>query len=228
MKKSTWLSLLIFFVVMPATLFLGLQLPGRSYYITATALIIEMLIPFFLSFEGRKVQARELVIIAIMCALAIAARAAIPIPHVKPMFAVILLAGFAFGPQTGFMVGAIGAFGSNFFAGQGPTTPWQMLAFGAGGLAAGFFAQKGWLKKNRWDLALFGFLTCVLWIGPLLDLSSLFLMTTQINKESILLIFGNGVPVNLAQGVTTAVTMLLIGVPLITKLERVKTKYGME
>ena len=227
MKRTNWITLLVFLILMPATLFLGSRLPGRSYYITATLLIAQMLVPFFLSFEGRKVQARELVIIAVLCAIAIAARAAIPIPHVKPMFAVIMLSGFAFGPQAGFMVGAIGAFGSNFFAGQGPTTPWQMLAYGAGGLLAGFLAQKGWLKKNRWELGIFGFLACVLWVGPLLDLSSLFLMTTQINWESALLIFGSGVPVNLTQGVTTLVTMLVLGVPLLDKLERIKTKYGM-
>lgn len=227
MKKSTLATLLVFFLLIPATLFLGSQLPGRSYYITSTLIIVEMLVPFFLAFEGRKVQARELVVIAVMCAIAIVSRAAIPIPHVKPMFAVIMLGGMAFGPQAGFMIGAISAFGSNFFAGQGPTTPWQMLAFGAGGLLAGFLFQKGWLKRNRWELGIFGFLASILWVGPILDLSSLFLMTTVINKESALLIFGSGVPVNLAQGATTFITMVLFGIPLLDKLDRIKTKYGM-
>lgn len=227
MKKTAIVTLLVFLLLIPITIFLGTRLPGRSYYITATLIILEMLVPFFLSFEGRKVQARELVIIAVMCAIAIAARIAIPIPHVKPMFAVIMLSGIAFGPQAGFMVGAIGAFASNFFLGQGPATPWQMLAYGAGGLLAGFLAQKGWLNKNRWELAIFGFLACVLWVGPLLDLSSLFLMTAVINWESALAIFGSGVPINLTQGVTTFVTMVLFGVPLLDKLDRVRQKYGM-
>lgn len=226
-KKTNIITLLVFLLLIPATLFFGSRLGGRSYYITATLIIIEMLVPFFLSFEGRKVQARELVIIAVMCAIAIVARVAITIPHVKPMFAVIMLSGVAFGPQTGFMVGAIGAFASNFFAGQGPTTPWQMMAYGAGGLLAGFFVQKGWLKKNRWELAFFGFFASALWVGPLLDLSSLFLMTTTINWESALTIFGSGVPVNLMQAATTFVTMLLFSVPLLDKLDRIKTKYGM-
>lgn len=226
MKKTNIITLLVFLLLIPATLLLGTRLPGRSYYITSTLIIIEMLVPFFLSFERRKLQARELVIIAVMCAIAIVARVAIPISHVKPMFAVIMLAGVAFGPQNGFMVGAIGAFASNFFLGQGPTTPWQMMAYGAGGLLAGFFAQKGWLKKNRWELAFFGFFTAALWVGPLLDVSSLFLMTTTVNLESALLIFGNGVPVNLMQAVTTFLTMVFFGVPLLDKLDRVKTKYG--
>jgi len=227
MKKNTLITLLIFFLLIPATLYLGIRMGGRSYYLSSTLIIIEMLVPFFLSFEGRKVQARELVIMAVMCAIAIVARVAIPIPHVKPMFAVIILTGVAFGPQAGFMVGAISAFASNFFAGQGPTTPWQMMAYGAGGLLAGFLVQKGWLKKNRWELAFFGFFAVALWVGPLLDLSSLFLMTTVINWESVLTIFGSGVPVNLSQAATTFVTILLLGMPLLDKLDRIKTKYGM-
>ena len=131
MKKTTLITLLIFLLLIPATLFLGSQLPGRSYYITSTAIILEMLVPFLLAFEGKKPQARELVTIAVLCALAIVARVAIPIPHIKPMFAVIMLAGIAFGPQSGFMVGAVGAFVSNFFIGHGAYTPWQMLAYGA-------------------------------------------------------------------------------------------------
>ena len=227
MKKNTLITLLIFFLLIPATLYLGLHLGGRGYYLTSTLIIIEMLVPFFLSFEGRKVQARELVLLAVMCAIAIVSRVAIPLPHIKPMFAVIMLTGVAFGPQAGFMVGAISAFASNFFAGQGPTTPWQMMAYGAGGLLAGFLAQKGWLKKNRWGLSIFGFFASVLWVGPLLDVSSLFLMTTHVSWKSALIIFSGGMPVNLMQGVTTFVTMLLLGVPLLDKLDRIKTKYGM-
>ena len=227
MKKTNIITLLIFFVLIPATLYLGTQLKGNGYYITATAIIIEMLVPFFLSFEGRKVQARELVLIAVMCAVAVVARVAIPIPHVKPMFAIILLAGVAFGPQTGFMVGAVSAFVSNFFAGQGPTTPWQMMAYGAGGLLIGFLTQRGWLKPKRWILALAGFFITFLWIGPLLDLSSLFLMTTVINWKSVITIFSSGLLINLAQAVTTFAVLALLGPAFLDKLDRIKTKYGM-
>ena len=81
-------------------------------------LILELMIPFFLAFEGRKPQARELVVIAVMSAIAVAGRVAIPIPHFKAVFAFVMLAGIAFGPETGFMVGAITAFVSNFFYGN--------------------------------------------------------------------------------------------------------------
>ena len=123
MKKSTIATLIVFLVLIPATLLLGRSLSGRSYYITSTLVIVEILVPFIMAFEGRKPQARELVVIAVMCAIAVAARAAIPLPHFKPMFAIIIISGFAYGPETGFLVGAVSAFASNFFYGQGAYTP---------------------------------------------------------------------------------------------------------
>lgn len=227
MKKSNIVTLLIFFLLIPATLFLGTKIPGRSYYITSTLMILELMVPFFMAFEGRKPQARELVVIAVMCAIAIVARTAIPIPHFKAIFAVIMLSGIAFGPEAGFMVGAISAFASNFFYGQGAYTPWQMMAYGAGGMLAGFCFAKGRLPQKPWIMALFGFFATILWVGPLLDCSHIFLMLSVINRDSILAALLSGFPVNLSQAICTVLIMLLFGRALLDKLDRVKTKYGM-
>ena len=170
MKKSHIATLLIFLLVIPATLYFGLRLTGRAYYLTSTLVIIEIIIPFLLAFESRRPQARELVVIAVLSALAVAARVAIPIPNFKAIFAIIMLSGIAFGPEAGFLVGAVSAFASNFFYGQGAYTPWQMFAYGAGGMLAGFLFAKGRLPQKRWVMAAFGFLACVLFVGPLLDL----------------------------------------------------------
>ena len=227
MKKSNIVTLILFFLLIPATLFLGTKIPGRSYYITSTLMILELMVPFFMAFEGRKPQARELVVIAVMCAIAIVARTAIPIPHFKAIFAVIMLSGIAFGPEAGFMVGAISAFASNFFYGQGAYTPWQMMAYGAGGMLAGFCFAKGRLPQKPWIMAVFGFFATILWVGPLLDCSHIFLMLSAINRDSILAALISGFPVNLSQAICTVLIMLLIGRALLDKLDRVKTKYGM-
>ena len=227
MKKSNIVTLIIFFLLIPATLFLGTKIPGRSYYITSTLMILELMVPFFMAFEGRKPQARELVVIAVMCAIAIVARTAIPIPHFKAIFAVIMLSGIAFGPEAGFMVGAISAFASNFFYGQGAYTPWQMMAYGAGGMLAGFCFSKGRLPQKPWIMALFGFFATILWVGPLLDCSHIFLMLSAINRDSVLAALISGFPVNLSQAICTVLIMLLFGRALLDKLDRVKTKYGM-
>ena len=49
MKKLSFLPLLL----IPVTIFFGMQLKGRSYYLISTLVILETMLPFFLSFEGR-------------------------------------------------------------------------------------------------------------------------------------------------------------------------------
>ena len=227
MKKSNIATLAVFFLLIPLTLFLGSQLSGRSYYITGTLIIVELMIPFFMAFEGRKPQARELVLMAVMCALAIAGRVVIPLPNFKAIFAIIMLTGIAFGPEAGFMVGAVSAFASNFFYGQGPFTPWQMFSYGAGGMLAGFCFRKNWLPRKNWVMAAFGFLTVLLWMGPLLDSSHLFLMMPRITWAAIITVLTSGLYVNVSQAISTALLLFLLGNPLLEKLERVKVKYGM-
>ena len=227
MKKSHIATLAVFLLLIPLTLFLGKQLSGRSYYITGTMIIAELMIPFFMVFEGRKPQARELVIIAVMCALAIAGRVVIPLPHFKAIFAVIILTGIAFGPEAGFMVGAISAFVSNFFYGQGPFTPWQMFAYGAGGMLAGFLFRRNWLPRKNWVMAVFGFCTVLLWMGPLLDSSHLFLMMPKITWAAIVTVLVSGFYVNVSQAICTALILFLLGNAILEKLDRVKIKYGL-
>ena len=222
MKKTTLFTLLTMLVLIPLTLFLGTKLPGRSYYVTSTLIIFEVMIPFFLAFESRKPQARELVILAVLCALAVASRVAMPIPHFKPVFGMIMIAGMAFGPQSGFLVGAMSAFASNFFASQGPWTPWQMLAYGAAGMLAGLFR----LPRKPWLLALFGFLSCISIVGVLLDCSTVFTSLTVFKWSSVLFILAQGFPINLSHGISTAITLLLFGRPMLSILDRIKRKYG--
>ena len=227
MKKSNIATLIVFLLLIPATLYLGAKLPGRSYYITGTLIVLELMIPFFMAFEGPKPQARELVVIAVMCAIAIAARVAIPLPNFKAIFAVIMLSGIAFGPEAGFVVGAISAFASNFFYSQGPYIPWQMMAYGAGGMLAGFLFAKGRLPRKPWIMALVGFLAVILWVGPLLDTSGVFLELTVITWEGAIAKYISGFFVNISNATCTALVMLFLGKPLLEKLDRIKRKYGM-
>ena len=227
MKKSNMATLIVFLVLIPLTLFFGTRLSGRGYYITGTLIILELMIPFFMAFEGRKPQTRELVVIAVMCALAIAGRVVIPIPNFKAAFAIIMLSGIAFGPEAGFMVGALTAFASNFFYGQGPFTPWQMFGYGAGGMLAGFCFRPKWLPRKNWVMAAFGFAAVLLWVGPLLDCSSIFLVLPQITWSSVMAVFVSGFYVNASQAICTALILLLLGSALLEKLDRIKLKYGM-
>lgn len=227
MKKSTVFSLLTAFVLIPATLYMGTQLSGRVYYLTSTLIILETMLPFFFAFETRKPQARELVTIAVMCALAVASRVVVMIPNFKPITAIIMITGIAFGAETGFMTGAISAFASNFFFSQGPWTPWQMMAYGMGGFAAGAIFHSRLRVRNPMVLAVFGFLTIVLFVGPLLDCCTVFTVSSSLTWKYALAVFASGFPYNLKHGLACAVTILLFSKPLLGKLDRLKTKYGM-
>lgn len=227
MKKENIATWLIFLAVVPATLILGSRMPGRWFYVTGTLMIIELLIPFFLAFEGRKPQARELAVLAVMCALAVAARVAIPVPNFKAIYAVIMIAGISFGPEAGFLVGAVAALSSNFFLSQGPYTPWQMMGYGAGGMLAGFLFQKGRLPRKPILMGIVGFLGVLLFVGPLLDTCTVFLAPITINWKNVLAIYLSGFAVNLSQGISTFTVMFLLGKPMLEKLDRIKIKYGM-
>lgn len=228
MKKSAIASALDIFLVVPATLYLSTKIPGRVYYLVSTLVVMEIMLPFFLRFESRKPQARELATLAVMAALSAVSRAAFAfLPYFKPITGIIMITGIAFGAEAGFLTGAVGVFASNFFFGQGPWTPWQMFAYGFGGFFAGliFHNRPGWQKP--WVLAPFGFFTILLLVGPMLDSCTVFTMLTKFTKEAVLLIYGQGVPVNISHGTGCGLTLLLLSKPLLQKLERLRIKYGM-
>ena len=228
MKKSHIATLAVFLLAIPATLALGMQLPGRRHYLTSTLVILEILIPFFLAFEGKRPQARELVIMAVLCALAVAARVAVPIPNFKAIYGVIMIAGIALGPESGFLVGAVAAFISHFFRGHGVWTPWQMLAYGACGMILGFLFRKNKLPRKPLLMGVVGFLVVMLFAGPLLDTCKILMMSLVTDLPGVLAMYGAGFAVNLSQGISTFIVLFLLGKPLLGKLDRIKLKYGME
>lgn len=226
MKKSKIATLLTLLLI-PLTIFFGSKLSGRSYYLTSTLILVEIMLPFFLAFEGRKPQARELVVVAVLCALAVAGRVVIPIPNFKATYAIIMLSAIALGPETGFLIGAMTALTSNFFFGQGPHTPWQMMAYGVAGLIVGFAYQQKLLKRKPMHMALFGAVLIVAIIGPILDTCTIFLLQSEITAASAAAQYLSGLPVNVSQAIATFLVIRFLGEPLLEKLDRVKVRYGM-
>ena len=73
------------------------------------------------------------------------------------MFIVVLVAGNAFGPGFGFLLGAVGMFASGLFiGGLGPWLPFQMVAAGWVGLGAGLLPTGSWRVRIP-ALAVYGF-----------------------------------------------------------------------
>ena len=228
MKKSTLVTALVMLVLIPGTLWLGSRLPGRWYYMTSTVMVFETMAPFFVLFERRRPQARELVTIAVLCALAAVSRVAFAFfPGFKPVTGIAMIAGIAFGPQAGFLTGAISALASNFFYSQGPWTPWQMMAYGMAGFLGGILFSRRAVSPHPAVMAAAGFFTILLATGPLLDCCTVFTTLTELNWEGVGLVLVRGIPANLTHSVSCAVTMLVLGRPMLEKLDRLKRKYGM-
>ena len=139
LEKRTLVAAVLVLLCIPVVIAVNiLFFEDRSYYATSLIIIALAMVPFALVFEGRKPQSRELVVIAVMVAIAVAGRAAFfMVPQFKPVVAIVIIAGAALGAQSGFAVGALSGFVSNFIFGQGPWTPWQMFAFGIIGFLSG-------------------------------------------------------------------------------------------
>ena len=205
---------------------IGLGKGSGHYYLAATIIIILSMIPFFIKFESGRVKTEELVILAVIIAMGVASRAVFAfLPGFKPMAAFIIIAGIVFGAEAGFLTGALSMFVSNFIFGQGSWTPWQMFAYGICGLLTGLLFRTGILKKNRIFLGIYGFLVVFFIVGPLLDTSSLFVLTSE--GTDILGIYLAGMPMNASQGAAVGVTLFLISKGMFEKLDRIKIKYGL-
>ncbi|MBR5571404.1 MAG: ECF transporter S component [Oscillospiraceae bacterium] len=205
------------------------ELVNGNYYLISVVLILLSIVVFFFSYEKKKPQARELVTLAVMCAIAIASRAAFAmVPFFKPMSGIIMITGMAFGPGAGFLTGVVSAFVSNFIFGQGPWTPWQMFAYGVAGALAGFLCKKKVMhEEKKLRTAIFGYLIVQVIVGPILDVCSIFTMGQSVSSSYALAIFTSGFVPNLIHGIATALTLLLLAKPMMEKLNRMKVKYGM-
>ena len=138
------LAALVMLCAVPALIALGVTVfDDRKYYLISLLIIACTLVPFAVAFERRRPMARELVVIATLVALTVAGRAAFYwAPQVKPVSALVIVAGVCLGAESGLLPGAMSAFLSNFFFGQGPWTPWQMFCWGLLGFLAGIIINK--------------------------------------------------------------------------------------
>jgi energy-coupling factor transport system substrate-specific component len=112
-------------------------------WIAASMLILGLaLVAGFAWYERAHPSARVLALVATLAALAALGRIAFaPLPNVKPTTDIVLLTGYALGGAPGFAVGAVAALASNLFFGQGPWTPWQMVAWGGVGAGGALLAR---------------------------------------------------------------------------------------
>lgn len=174
--------------------------------------------------ESGTLSARDLTLVATLAGLAAAGRVLFaPVPGVQPVTVIVAAAGVALGPRRGFAVGAVAALASNFFLGQGPHTPWQMLAWGGCGAAAGLArrALEGRLAFVAFCFAL-GFA-----YGALMDVWHWYGFLPH-NAASLVVVLGAGIAFNAAHAIGNVVIAAVAGPELRRVLERYERRLKTE
>lgn len=107
---------------------------------------------------------------------------------------------------------------------------WRIYASGALGMLAGLIFQKKRMPADRITLTLFTFLTTVIIYGGILNAASLFTMSgmpgVEISWNTLRTMYISGLPYDLLHAGTAAACMMVMGRPMIDKIERIKIKYG--
>lgn len=202
----------------------------REYYFISVGIIILAILFFIWSFEKRKPLTREIVMLAVLTAMAIAGRMIFFMtPQFKPCVAVIIITAIMLGKEAGFLCGCLTAFISDFFFGQGPWTPWQMFAFGLIGLVSALIFSKERKKyiENRLLLSVYGFLITFVLYGIIMDTATVMMYTDKPTWGAFLASYVGGIVFNLIHGVSTFVFLFVLSGEMFKKISRIKMKFNM-
>ena len=213
-------------VLIPILLAIGVFVFGdRKYYVISIGIVILACLPFFIRFEHKQPQPREILLIAVMAGVSVAGRCLFfVIPGFKPVAAITAITGFALGAEAGFLTGALSAVVSNMFFGQGPWTPFQMFTWGMIGFFAGLIGTKGKVP-SKLSLILFGIFAGVFFsLG--MDVWGVMSATGVFTKEAYMLAIGTAIPFTVVYALSNVIFLLVLTKPIMEKLQRMKKKYG--
>ena len=194
---------------------------GLTLMVCALAVVLVLA-----SFESSRPALRQLMPTAVLAALAAAGRVLFaPLPDVKPVSAIAIVAGAALGRRSGFVVGVLAALLSNFFFGQGPWTPWQMYAWGLVGYVGGVLAERGALDR-RWVLYGWGLASGLVY-GLILNGYHVLGFVQPLTWPAALAACAESLPLDVTHGVATVAFLAAIWLPWGRAIRRVVAKYGL-
>lgn len=202
----------------------------RQYYIISIVMILFAIALFIWSFEKRRPQTREIVMLAVLTSMAIVGRMIFFMtPQFKPCAAIIIITGIMLGKESGFLCGCLTAFISDFFFGQGPWTPWQMIAFGLIGVISAiiFCGTRKRLIYHRFLISGYGFLITFLLYGIILDTATVVMYTEKPTLSAFLATYASGIVFNLIHGLSTFVFLFVLSGEMFKKINRIKIKFNM-
>ncbi len=220
-------------LLMAAVVFGGLVvLRGKNHYLISLLLILLIQVPFFAHFEGRRPKARDVVVLAVLVAIGVIGRGLFfMLPSFSPVLAVAILAGVSLGPVEGFVTGALIAFMSNFFFGQGPWTPWQMFAMGFVGYLGGLLFYRldnhgKWKAPAKGFLLVYGLASGFLY-GFIVDIWTIFMVSASPTWAVVLSVYGAATLFNMVLAGSTFLFLLVMYGPMMERIQRLREKYGL-
>ncbi|CEE03231.1 MULTISPECIES: ECF transporter S component [Bacillaceae] len=228
LKKQKYKNLLIAgLLILLAVLLIFVPLLVEEQYMLASILfMVCSFFPLMIKYEHKKVTSKELVLIAILGAIAAVSRVPFAsIPSVQPTTFVIIMAGAVFGAESGFVVGALAAIVSNIFLGQGPWTPWQMYAWGMVGFAAGLL-KNTWVMKSSVGRSIFGFITGFLF-GWFMNLWVVLTLMNSFNWAQFIGFYTASFYFDLAHALSNVFFLLVFSQSWLKILKRFQKKYGL-
>ncbi|QJC54499.1 ECF transporter S component [Paenibacillus albicereus] len=206
---------------------MGLAMWRRELYLPLSLAMIGLaMLPFFIRFERRRLRAEELLLVAMLGAIAAVSRIPfVALPSVQPVSFIVIMAALVFGAEAGFLVGAIAAIVSNLFLGQGPWTPWQMFSWGMIGFTAGLLRHTR-LMGSAWGRAAFGFAWGFLF-GWIMNLWGLLGFVGDLSWPAIAASYAASFPFDLAHALSNVVFLALFSGTWLKILGRARRKYGL-
>ena len=170
---------------------------------------------------------RQLMPTVVLAAAAAAGRVLFsPLPDIKPVSAICIIAGATLGRRSGFACGALSALVSNFFFGQGAWTPLQMYAWGLVGYVAGVLADAGAFDRHTWPVLAWGLCSGLVY-GAILNGWHVLGYVRPLTLAGALTAFAAGIPLDVMHGIATVVFLGLTWGPWGRAIRRSVAKYDL-
>lgn len=168
----------------------------------------------------KRIKSRRITLIAVMTALSVIGRF---IPVIKSVAAITILSGVYLGSFSGFAVGGLTAIISNIYWGQGPWTPFQILAWGSIGFVAGLLSHA--LKSQKLLLLIYGAISGLTY-SLIMDIWTVVWYNHGFSWKLYLVAIGTAVPYIIIYAISNVVFLYVLADPIGEKLERMHVKYG--
>ncbi len=221
MKKTTVVTWFFIWCTVVSFCFWFLYL-RHLWIIGGGIVLVGIIIIMIIQYETRLFSSKEISLVAIMCSVSAVSRIPfVGIPSVQPCTFLILCTGYVFGPVAGFMTGAMTAFLSNMFLGQGPWTVFQMIGWGFVGCTAGFLPK---LHIKTRGLTVFGFIWGYLY-GVILNLWYWLLYVYPHTVTTFLFSMSTSFWFDTVHAVGNMIFFVLLGDKVISVLTRYKKRF---